>query len=129
MKMEKEREAQILRGAQERMKLLFERTTAICRTDGSVLFEETQIRVWCFGTLDWWRGHEVWASVFARKRAIFFCDGSLNQPTLKILIFYAFWLRRPTLKIESIFCVTRLKQSTLKIDIFSINCLRQPQQK
>jgi hypothetical protein len=94
-----------------------------------MLFEETQIRVRCFGTLDWWRGHEVWAFVFARKRVIFFCDGSLNQLTLKILIFYVFWLRRLILKIESIFCVSRLKQSTLKIDIFSINCLRQPQQK
>jgi hypothetical protein len=83
-KMEKEREAQILQGAHERMKLLFEQMAVMCRMDGSLLFEETQIRLRCFGTLDWWRGHEVWASIFARK---FFDDRSLNQPALKIYIF------------------------------------------
>jgi hypothetical protein len=32
-------------------KVLFEQIAVMCRTDDSQLFEETQIRVRCFGTL------------------------------------------------------------------------------
>jgi hypothetical protein len=111
------------------MKLLFERKAVRCRTDDSQLFEETQIRVSCFGTLDWWRGHQVGASIFAGQHIIFFCAGSLNPPALKIPIFNARCLRRLTQIIRSIFCVGRLKQLTLKMSIFSTGCVRQPAQK
>jgi hypothetical protein len=67
MKMEKEREAQIL------CDLLFEQMAVRCRTDGSRLFEETEIRVSSFSILDWWRRHEVWASIFAGQHIIFLC--------------------------------------------------------
>jgi hypothetical protein len=53
----------------ESYKVLFEQIAVMCRTDDSQLFEETQIRVRCFSTLI--GGEEVWASIFARQRAIF----------------------------------------------------------